>query len=69
MIETMQRVPKTGLPSRTYWTGSQPVQPIDKNSETLPSDSSKNKESKKKKQRLIPSPNEGETTKTMQRVY
>ena len=60
---------KLGLPSRTYWTGSQLVQPIEKNSETLPSDSSKNKETKKKKRRSIPSQNEGEPVETMQCIY
>ena len=47
-VETMQCVYKTELPSRTYWTSSQLVQSIEKNSETLASDSSKNKESNKK---------------------
>ena len=48
LAKTMQRVPKMGLPRITYWTGSQLVKPIDKNSETLPKDSSKNKKSNKK---------------------
>ena len=51
--ETMQCVYKTELPSRTYWTSSQLVQSIEKNSETSPSDSSKNKESKKKKKTML----------------
>ena len=45
----MQRVYKMGLPSRTYWTGYQPIQKIEKNYETLPEDSFKNKESNNKK--------------------
>ena len=39
---------KLGLSSKTYWTGSQPVQQIEKNSKTLPANSSKNKESNTK---------------------
>ena len=57
-----------GLPSKACWTGSQPVQLIEKNSETLQEDSSKNKKSKKKKRCSIWSLDEGEPAKTMQRV-
>ena len=57
-----------GLPSRTCWTGSQLVQLIEKNSETLPADSSKNKESKKNRRPTL-CPDEGELAETMQCVY
>ena len=63
-----QNMLKLGLPSTTCWTGSQLVQPIEKNYETLPTDSSKNKESKKK-WRSILSPNERELAETIQCVY
>ena len=43
-----QNMLKLGLSSKTCWTGSQLVQLIDKNFETLLAYSSKNKECKKK---------------------
>ena len=39
-----QNMLKLGLPSKTCWTDSQPVQSIDKNYKNLLEDSSKNKE-------------------------
>ena len=49
--------------------GSQPVQLVEKNFEILTEDSSKNKESKKKQQYSILSPDEGEPAKTRQHIY
>ena len=48
-----------GLPSKVCWTGSQLVQPIEKNPETSQEDSSKNKESNKKKMALNSEPGRG----------